>query len=227
MAAAAAGARARPSLVLPGPDPGPGPSPAPPEGAAPPAERRPGHDRLQIGHRAASPGGLEGERRGSGGAGPPAGAAASGSGECGAGRAGWLAAGTRGPGGGWRPRAAQRPSEAARSLVGRTVCVRLSAWQSVVELRAGFTLPAVAVSGRASVGLPEQGLSLLLYLTRPRPRVFKTGASGHLWALRLGCFQEPAGRAAAPATDLTLDGNPVPITSGGSFWWERGAEAVR
>lgn len=39
--------------------------------------------------------------------------------------------------------------------------------------------------------------------------------------MRLGCFQEPARRAAAPAADLTLDGNPVPITSGGSFWWER------
>lgn len=64
-------------------------------------------------------------------------------------------------------------------------------------------------------------------LPGPALRVVEAGASWHLWALRLGCFQEPAGRAAAPATDLTLDGNPVPITSGGSFWWERGAEAVR
>uniref|UniRef100_A0A8C0S2K0 Zinc finger MYND-type containing 19 n=1 Tax=Canis lupus familiaris TaxID=9615 RepID=A0A8C0S2K0_CANLF len=79
----AAAARARPSLVPPGPDPGPparptrraaapprpgpgpgpGPGPAPPEGAAPPAERRPGHDRLQIGYRAARPGGREGAGR--------------------------------------------------------------------------------------------------------------------------------------------------------------------
>ncbi|KAM9083882.1 LOW QUALITY PROTEIN: zinc finger MYND domain-containing protein 19 [Megaptera novaeangliae] len=44
-----------------------------------------------------------------------------------------------------------------------------------------------------------------------------------LGIVRLGrvAGKEPAGRAAAPATDLTLDGNPVPITSGGSFWWER------
>ncbi|XP_036863425.1 zinc finger MYND domain-containing protein 19 isoform X2 [Manis javanica] len=44
-----------------------------------------------------------------------------------------------------------------------------------------------------------------------------------LGIVRLGrvAGKEPARRAAAPAADLTLDGNPVPITSGGSFWWER------
>ena len=52
---------------------------------------------------------------------------------------------------------------------------------------------------------------------------FKLGITG---LLRVA-GKEPASCGAAPAMGLTLDKNPVPITRGGRFRWERGAEAVR